>query len=142
MSVLPYQYVTLRCVPRVEREEFVNVGVVLFCQAAELLLSGHDLHADRLRALDPGLDLEALRAALAQVDAVCRGEACRPDLTRQGARFGWLAAPRSTVLQPGPRHGGLTEDPEAELDRLVARLVSPPTSQEPRPTALHGRSRG
>ena len=130
-GLLPYQYVTLRCVPRVEREEFVNVGVVLFCQEAEVLVSAHEVHAERLHALDPGLDLTALRAALRQVEAVCRGEAGRADLTRQGARFGWLAAPRSSVLQPGPRHGGLTADPEAEPARLLARLVSPPPPLHP-----------
>ncbi|WP_040160874.1 DUF3037 domain-containing protein [Mobilicoccus massiliensis] len=125
-ELLPYQYVTLRCVPRVDREEFVNVGVVLFCQQAETLISGFDLDEARLRALDPSVDLDALRASLEQVEAVCRGEAGRADLSRQGARFGWIAAPRSTVLQPGPRHGGLTADPAAELSRLLRRLVVPP----------------
>ncbi|GAB49044.1 DUF3037 domain-containing protein [Mobilicoccus pelagius] len=130
-DLLPYQYVTLRCVPRVEREEFVNVGVVLFCQEADVLVSGHALCPERLLALDPDLDLKALRASLRQVEAVCRGEAGRTDLTRQGARFGWIAAPRSTVVQPGSRHGGLTTDPVAELDRLLARLVLPAPSNAP-----------
>lgn len=126
--LLPYQYVTLRCVPRVEREEFVNVGVVLYCQAAEVLLSAYELDHARLQAFAPGVDLGALEASLEHVAAVCCGGADQGGLGRQGARFGWIAAPRSTVLQPGPRHGGLTADPRAEIDRLLARLVSPPAS--------------
>lgn len=125
-ALLPYQYVTLRCVPRVEREEFVNVGVVLFCQEADVLASASAIHSERLLALDNSLELDSLAASLAQIDALCRGEAARSDLTRQGARFGWIAAPRSTVLQPGPRHGGLASDPVAELARLKDRLVTPP----------------
>lgn len=129
-TLLPYQYVTLRCVPRVEREEFVNVGVVLYCQAADALLVGYEIHAERLHAVDPRLDLDALADALRQVDAVCSDAADRRDLPRLGTRFGWIAAPRSTVVQPGPRHGGLTADPEAELTRLLAALVAP--AAEPR----------
>ncbi|MDO5629349.1 MAG: DUF3037 domain-containing protein [Mobilicoccus sp.] len=127
MSDLPYQYVTLRCVPRVEREEFVNVGVVLYCQATEDLLCAHEVHPERVRALDPGVDLDALERSLGHIGALCRDEADRADLTRLGARFGWIAAPRSTVLQPSPRHGGLTRDPRAEVRRLLAALVTPPT---------------
>ncbi|MBV9832590.1 MAG: DUF3037 domain-containing protein, partial [Marmoricola sp.] len=70
-----YQYVALRCVPRVEREEFVNVGVVLFCHAEDFLAAAHDVHEERLRALDPDVDLGAVRSALEAVDRVCRGEA-------------------------------------------------------------------
>lgn len=132
-----YQYVVLRCVPRVEREEFVNVGVVLYSDAAGFLACAARVDDDRLRALDPGLDPDDVRRALRGVDEVCRGEA-RLDLavgsrataygTREaadtlGTRFGLLRAPRSTVVQPGPVHGGLTSDPAAELDRLLASYV-------------------
>ena len=123
-----YQYVVLRCVPRVEREEFVNVGVVLYSQAADFLEASYEVDVDRLRALAPGLDAAEVRDALETVCQVCRGVTGRglPDLGGLGRRFGWLTAPRSTVVQPGPVHGGLTADPAAELERLVARLVGPP----------------
>jgi hypothetical protein len=122
---LGFQYVILRCVPRVDREEFVNVGVVLYSQAADYLCARSQLRTDRLRALAPELDLESVRSALATVESICCGEdsvgaAARTNLSQ---RFGWLAAPRSTVLQPGPIHGGLTTDPAGQLDHLVQTLV-------------------
>ena len=132
-----YQYVVLRCVPRVDREEFVNVGVVLFCHAEDFLGSAYALDEERLLALAPGLDLEAVRKALMAVERVCNGEAhvdfglgsrataygTREGKDDQSSRFGFLRAPRSTVVQPGPVHGGLTEDPAAELSRLLEMLV-------------------
>lgn len=123
--MLPYQYVVLRCVPRVEREEFVNVGVVLFSQEADYLGCRWCLDEARLRALAPELDLAALRSALATAEDVCAGHegGGLPRLGRPGARFGWLAAPRSTIVQPGPVHGGASADPAAELVRLVELLV-------------------
>ncbi len=120
-----YQYVVLRCVPRVDREEFLNIGVVLYCQQAAFLGCASAVDAARLRALAPGLDLDPVRSALAAVDAVCRGDAAAgpagqgPLLTR----FGFLSAPRSTVVQPGPIHGGVTGDPATELSALVAAQV-------------------
>jgi hypothetical protein len=122
---MPFQYFVLRCMPRVDRGEFVNVGVVIFCQAAEYLDARIHLSLERVTSLDEDLDLAALRAALSNIEAICHGdesagEAAAGDL---GKRFGWLAAPRSTVLQPGPVHGGLTADPAAELARLAEGLV-------------------
>jgi DUF3037 family protein len=122
---MPFQYFVLRCMPRVDRGEFVNVGVVIFCQAAEFLDARIDLATQRVTALDEDIDLVALRAALSNIEAICHGdesagEAGAGDL---GKRFGWLAAPRSTVVQPGPVHGGLTVDPAAELTRLTEALV-------------------
>lgn len=133
----PYQYVVLRCVPRVEREEFVNVGVVLYCPDAGFLASGSAVDEARLRALDPDVDVDAVGRALHAVDLVCRGEAhvdfgpavrataygTREAKDDQSTRFGFLKAPRSTVLQPGPVHGGMTADPAAELERLLDCLV-------------------
>ena len=133
-----YQYVALRCVPRVDREEFVNVGVVLYCHATDFLGSASLVDEERLRALDPDVDLDAVRHALAAVEQVCRGEAHvdfgigsrataygdREGRDDQSTRFGFLRAPRSTVVQPGQVHGGLTEDPAAELQRLLEALVS------------------
>ena len=126
MSTVPYQYVVLRCVPRVEREEFVNVGVVLYSQSADFLDADWRLDEPRLRAFAPGLDLDAVGAALDTVCRVCRGETGGglPTLGSLGRRFGWLSAPRSTVVQPGPVHGGLTADPATELGALLDRLVT------------------
>lgn len=133
----PYQYVTLRCVPRVEREEFVNVGVVVYCPDEAFLAARSAVDDTRVRALDPGVDPAAVRSALEAVDRICRGEAqgefghgvrataygvreVRDDL---GTRFGLLKAPRSTVLQPGPVHGGVTDDPARTLEHLLDQLV-------------------
>ena len=122
---LAYQYVVLRCVPRVDREEFLNVGVVVHCQAAGFLEAAWNVDADRLRALDPRLDLDQLCDALAFVEGVCAGDdrggaaADKP----MGTRFGFLKAPRSTVLQPGPVHGGVTADPARQLEHLLSSFV-------------------
>jgi hypothetical protein len=120
-----YEYVLLRLVPRVDREEFINVGVVLYCQDADYLDAAWELDPARAAALAPACDLDGVRAMLERVRAVCRGETGRglPTLDKPGQRFGWIIAPRSTVVQPGPVHGGLCEDPATELDRLMRRLV-------------------
>ena len=122
---LAYQYVVLRCVPRPDREEFVNVGVVLHCQAADFLDVAWRADRDRLRALDPLLDLDQVCAALAFVEGVCAGDGRGGAAGRRpmGQRFGFLKAPRSTVLQPGPVHGGVTDDPARQLEHLLERLV-------------------
>jgi hypothetical protein len=126
MNRMGFQYLVLRCVPRVDREEFVNVGVVLYCQTAEFLRARCRVDRERLVALSPSLDVEAVRAALGAVEAVCRGDDTAGEAGRgaMGTRFGFLKAPRSTVVQPGPVHGGWTADPAAELDHLVERLVT------------------
>ena len=120
-----YQYVVLRCVPRVDRDEFINVGVVLHSQSADFLDCAFAVDPDRLRSFSADVDLVAVDAALQTVCAICRGEQApgRPALDRLGQRFGWLAATRSTVVQPGPVHGGLTGDPAAELQRILIHLV-------------------
>jgi DUF3037 family protein len=120
-----YQYVVLRCVPRVDRDEFLNVGVVLYSQSADFLDAAFRVDRERLTAFAPDLDQEAVCRALDTVRAVCRGDqgAGLPSIGRPGPRFGWLTAPRSTVVQPGPVHGGLATDPVRELDRLLERLV-------------------
>lgn len=124
-EVMGFQYVVLRCVPRVDREEFVNVGVVVYCQAAGFL--GCAAHVDdaRVSAMAPGLDVAAVRSALASAEAVCTGSDAAGAAGRAplGTRFGFLTAPRSTVVQPGPIHGGLTSDPAAQLAHLLDALV-------------------
>ncbi|MEP7368802.1 MAG: DUF3037 domain-containing protein [Dermatophilaceae bacterium] len=123
--LVSYQYVVLRCVPRVDRDEFTNVGVVIHSQAVDYLDCAFAVDAGRLRALSPDLDLRSVDSTLETICAICRGEQApgRPSLHSLGQRFGWLSSPRSTVIQPGPIHGGLTRDPAAELERLQARLV-------------------
>lgn len=125
MTLHPYQYVVLRAVPRVEREEFVNVGIALYSQQADFLRCAQAVDADRLRAIAPDIDVDAVSAALTRIEEVCRGLAGdgRPTLESPGKRFGWITAPRSTVVQPGPVHGGLTIDPERTLEELLDRLV-------------------
>jgi hypothetical protein len=121
----PYEYAVLRAVPRVERGEFVNVGVILYCQAADFLACRSQVDPDRLRTLDASVDLSAVEAALAAIEATCNGDpsAGRASTGPPGVRFRWLTAPRSTILQPGPVHTGMTSDPSKELDHLFARLV-------------------
>lgn len=125
MADLCYQYVVLRCVPRPEREEFVNVGVVLYCQEEEYLAAQWHVDRGRLAALAPRLDLDRVEAALEFVSGVCAGDerggeaATRP----LSQRFGFLKAPKSTVVQPGPVHGGVAADPAVALQHLHDRLV-------------------
>ena len=123
-----FEYAVLKVVPRVERGECINAGVVLYCQAERFL--GVRVHLDpaRLTALDPGADLEAVQAHLEAVRSVCAGapEAGAVGRLPLRERFGWLVAPRSTVVQPSPVHTGLTDDPEAELERLLGSMVLPP----------------
>jgi Protein of unknown function (DUF3037) len=137
MSRLPYQYVVLRCVPRADREEFLNLGVVVYCEASGFLELGSHLDEDRLLALDPTLDLVQVAAALDFVNRVCVGDAHAGAAAAEpaGTRFGFLKAPRSTVVRPGPVHGGVTADPTAELARLVVNLVGQTGTNSTAPTA-------
>jgi hypothetical protein len=124
----PFEYALLRVVPRVERGEFVNAGVVLYCQEKRFLEAAIDLDPERLRALDPRLDPETVRAHLEAARRVCAGGpgAGPIGLLPPVQRFGWLVAPRSTVVQPGPVHTGLAEDPQKALDHLLETMVRAP----------------
>jgi hypothetical protein len=113
-----FEYAILRVVPRVERGESINAGVLMYCRARDYLGSRVLLDRERLAALDATADAEQVERALAAA-AEC-GLQEGDDI---GKRFRWLTAPRSTVVQPGPVHTGLTADPEAELERLFALLV-------------------
>jgi hypothetical protein len=119
---VPYEYAIIQAVPRVERGELINVGVLLYCQRLDFLAARTHLHEGRLFALDPHADLPAITTSLAAWDATCAGGGAAQQMT-QGERFRWLAAPRSTILRAGPVHMGLAEDPAGELDRLVTLLV-------------------
>lgn len=121
----PFQYAVLRVVPRVERGERLNAGVVLFCRTRDFLAARVALDEGALEALAPGCDPAGVRLHL---DALVRVAAGAPDggpiAALEGSeRFHWLTAPSSTVIQPSEIHTGLTADPQAELGRLFAELV-------------------
>lgn len=120
-----FEYALVRVVPRVERGERINAGVLLYCRARSFVAARIHLDEDRLRCLDPKADVVAVRAALNAVRCVCEGgeQAGQAAGDDAGRRFRWLTAPRSTVVQPGPIHTGLTSDPAAEVDRLLDLLV-------------------
>jgi Protein of unknown function (DUF3037) len=117
-----FEYAVLRAVPRIERGESVNIGVIIYCQALDYLGTATSIDPARLRVLDPEVDVDGVRAAVDAVRAACDGEGPAGAGSR-GERFRWLTSPRSTVVQPGPVHAGLTQDPAAELARLLERLV-------------------
>jgi len=125
----PFAYATIRVVPRVEREECVNVGVVLFSRPRKFLGVEARLDGDRLRALWPELDLAAVERQLDVIRMVVAGDPAGGAIAFLPAaeRFGWLSAPASTILQPGPVHAGLADDPEAALHDLFVDLVSSPS---------------
>ena len=120
-----YDYAIVRVVPRVEREEFVNVGVIVSCPAKDYLDARIELDEQRVRALDPSIDLDALRTHLASIPAVCAGDGPIGQLPRR-QRFDWLVAPRSTVIQTSKVHTGACTDPAALLERLLATMVRQP----------------
>jgi len=128
-----YEWAVLRVVPRVERGEFVNVGVVLHCKALDYLGCSISDDLSRAQALDPGLDVDGVREHLAAVADVCAGAPSSGGSGRRskGDRFRWLVAPRSTVVQPSPVHAGISDDPARELAALAARMVDGPAPDGP-----------
>ncbi len=121
-----YEYATLRVVPDIERAEFVNVGVVVFCEARGALSCRVALDEARLRALHPGAEVDVLRAHLDAVARTCAGEGPLGPLPPR-ERFRWVVAVSNTMIQPSPVHGGLCDDPDAALGRLFTRLVAAPS---------------
>lgn len=117
-----FEYAALRAVPRVERGESVNIGVVLYCQQRDFLAVAVHVDPVRLLTLDPQADVAAITAAAHALQGTCGGDG-PAGATSLGQRFRWLTAPRSTVLQTGPAHSGLTADPAVELERLLVALA-------------------
>lgn len=122
-----YDYAIVRVVPRVEREEFINAGVVLSCPTRDFLAARIELDEARLLALDPSVDQEAVRANLASIPIVCAGGPAAGALGKLSARerFHWLVAPRSTVIQTSAVHTGRCEDPERAIEHLLETMVRP-----------------
>lgn len=122
-----YDYAVIRVLPRVERGEFINVGVIVYCRTRRYLAARIELDPLRLQALAPDVDVETLQAHLALIPEMCAGEGPVGRLG-QADSFHWLVAPHSTVIQASPVHTGLCDDPEAVLDNLMERLVRTPGS--------------
>jgi hypothetical protein len=121
----PFSYAVLRVVPVIERGEFLNAGLIHFCRPQRFLRVRTALDVERLHALHAGCDPEAIRDQLRLLERIAEGDAGAGPLARmdQSQRFHWLAAPRSTVVQPGPIHGGTTDDAAATFDELYGTLV-------------------
>jgi hypothetical protein len=125
----PFQYAVIRVVPRIDREEFVNVGVILFCRTRGYLAGRIELDVTRLAALAPDATRDELRDHLDAIVRVAAGEGDAGPIARleQSERFHWLVAPSSTVIQTSPVHSGLCDDPQATLDQLMRKLVTAPS---------------
>lgn len=122
---LTYDYAIVRVVPRVERGEQINVGVILSCVDVDFLEARIEFETARLLALDPALDLEAVRAGLESIRAVCAGGPAAGPIGAlpQRERFRWLVSPRSTMIQASPVHTGRTSNPAAALEQLLDTMV-------------------
>jgi hypothetical protein len=120
-----FQYAIVRVVPRVERGECLNVGVILLCRPRRFLGARIALDAARLAAFAPGLDPATIRPHLEAIERIAAGDREAGPIARLGVaeRFHWLVAPSSTIIQPSEVHTGLCDDPAIELDHLVATLV-------------------
>ena len=122
-----YDYAIVRVVPRVEREEFVNVGVILSCQRTGHLQAAMALDVQRLMALDPAVDLDAVQRHLGAIVAICEGAAHGGPIAQlpMRARYHWLTAKRSSIIQTSPSHMGVCTQPGEALQRILQRMVLP-----------------
>ncbi len=120
-----FDYAVIRVVPRVEREEFVNAGVILFCLEQDFLAASVEANETRLRALWPGIELALVRQHLEAIPKVCAGREDAGPIARlsRRERFHWLVAPRSTIIQVSPVHTGLCTAPDRALAHLFAQMV-------------------
>jgi hypothetical protein len=121
-----FSYASIRVVPDIEREEFVNAGLVLFCRPRRWLVARTALDEAALHALHDGCDVEGIRVQLRLIERIAAGEpeAAPMGGMEQSARFHWLTTPRSTLVQPGPIHTGVTDDPDATFEHLFHVLVA------------------
>lgn len=124
-ALCSYDYAIVRVVPRVEREELINAGVILSCPEQDFLAARIELDERRLLALDAGIDIESVRANLASIPLVCAGGPAAGPIGKLSPRerFHWLVAPRSTIIQTSPVHSGRCRDPAETLDHLVQTMV-------------------
>ena len=127
-DLVTYDYAIVRVVPKVERAEFVNVGVIVSCPERDLLLAKIEIDERRLMSLDPTLDLESVRTHLAAIPTICAGGEQAGPIGRLSARerFHWLVAQRSTIIQTSPTHTGSACDLEAVVERLLQTMVRQP----------------
>ena len=126
MPAPSFDYAVIRVVPRVDREEFVNAGVVLFCLQKDFLAARVAVDEARLRALWPELDVDLIRQHLEAIPRICAGDPDAGPIARLSLRerFHWLVSPRSTMIQVSPVHTGLCEEPEQALEELFRRMVA------------------
>jgi hypothetical protein len=122
----PFEYAVVRVVPDIEREEFLNAGLILFCRSRQYLRVMTALDGETLGAVHPDSDKAAIGEQLRFIEAVAAGtlEVAPFASMSQSERFHWLTTPRSTLVQPGPLHAGMSEDPDATFDPLFTVLVS------------------
>ena len=122
-----YDYAVIRVVPRVERQEFLNAGVILWCQEQDLLEARVELDEPRLRTFDAAVDLDAVRRHLASFSIICAGGNHAGPIGKlpKRERFDWLVAPRSTIIQTSSVHSGRCHDVSLTLDRLLDTMVRP-----------------
>jgi hypothetical protein len=128
VSGSPFSYAVFRIVPRVDRGERINAGVVVFCRPRDYLAARTELDEARLAALAPDLDPAAVRPHLDAIERIAAGDPSAGPIARLDttARFHWLVAPSSTIIQPSAVHTGLCGEPEEQLERLFAQLVTTP----------------
>ena len=123
-----YDYAVIRVVPRVERQEFVNAGIIVWCKEQDVLEARAELDEARLRALDPTADIAAVRRHLDSIARICAGGEGAGDLGKlsKRERFDWLVAPRSTIIQTSPVHSGRCADMTETLEHLLTTMVRAP----------------
>jgi Protein of unknown function (DUF3037) len=128
-----YDYAVVRVVPRVERGEFVNAGIILSCDVERILQARIELDEITLLAIDAHVDMELVRSALAVIPIICAGGADAGEIGKMSPRerFHWLVAPRSTIVQTSPVHTGQCADPDAALAHLMQTMVRRPGSAQP-----------
>ncbi len=126
-----FDYALLRVVPRVERQEFINAGVVVYCPQKRYLAARIRLDEARLRALWPDADLALVQAHLRAVERICAGDASAGPIAKLslGERFHWLTSPRSTIIQPSPVHTGVCDATDALLERLETQFLRQPADE-------------